>query len=538
LLSRKHRFSVIDLFAGPGGLSEGFSSYQDADGDGRFKIALSVEVDRAAHRTLELRAFLRRLNEGNASADYSRYVRGEITREELFDLHSELASAARAETWRFRLGREPQKVDGKIREALADATGPWILIGGPPCVAYSVAGRAHYRDGRRRWRKQQLYQHYLRVIAKFAPAAFVMENVKGLLSSKVRSESVFEQILQDLRDPEKATAGEHTRWDLNGHSTNTTNNPLQRQYRIFSFVRRSLVPDDTDFVIRAEEYGIPQRRHRVILLGVRSDLDIEPGLLSPEREPVTTKDLLGSLPALRSRLSNGNDSPDNWADALREGLLRGVFDGTDDGTFLRIVAAMEKAGTRTLIGDRFLPGNFPPKRLAKELFRENFGGVSNHESRSHMKEDLWRYVFVAAYGQEHGRSPVLKVFPKALLPSHESVVQALGRGHGYFSDRFRVQIASKPATTVTSHISKDGHYFIHYDPSQCRSLTVREAARLQTFPDDYFFEGNRTEQYSQVGNAVPPLLARQLAAILHPVLDAALDKSYFGAKKQAMSLNV
>jgi DNA (cytosine-5)-methyltransferase 1 len=125
-----------------------------------------------------------------------------------------------------------------------------------------------------------------------------------------------------------------------------------------------------------------------------------------------------------------------------------------------------------------------------------------------MAGDLQRYFFAACYAKVYKKSPKLGSFPKELLPAHQNV--HLNGDKVIFDDRFRVQCAHEPSTTIVSHISKDGHYYIHPDPSQCRSLTVREAARLQTFPDDYFFTGPRTAQFHQVGNAVPPYLAYQI----------------------------
>jgi len=163
-------------------------------------------------------------------------------------------------------------------------------------------------------------------------------------------------------------------------------------------------------------------------------------------------------------------------------------------------------------GGEYCSSDRRPGCLPDWFFDPKLGGVLNHVTRGHISADLHRYLFASVYAETHGRGPLLQDFPKPLLPKHKNVRAALKETK--FNDRFRVQLKGRPSTTVVSHISKDGHYFIHYDPTQCRSLTVREAARLQTFPDNYFFEGPRTEQYKQVGNAVPPLLAKQIAKIV------------------------
>lgn len=390
-----------------------------------------------------------------------------------------------------------------------------VLIGGPPCQAYSLVGRARNR-GKADYipgkdHRHYLYQSYIEILARLRPAAFVMENVKGMLSSSVDGVHIFSKVLQDL----KAASGPDS-------------------YRLLALTPRSADlrailddPDPTDFVIEAERHGVPQARHRVIVIGVRSDIAAElpasildAATLATDPVPATVSHVLGAMPALRSGLSRELDTPKLWRRALDEAaeiVLAAVRAGTPIAG--RVAKLREQiAGAQNPLDRSAVKPNAVdaacPSRLAEWLTDTKLDVLPNNETRSHMRGDLARYFFAAAHAAEHGRSPKAADFPLGLAPAHKNWKS------GKFADRFRVQIGSGPATTVTSHIAKDGHYFIHPDPLQCRSLTVREAARLQTFPDNYLFKGNRTEQYTQVGNAVPPFLAYQIAGCLARLLVA------------------
>jgi DNA (cytosine-5)-methyltransferase 1 len=491
---------VIDVFAGPGGLGEGFASLRDAEGRRRFRLALSIEKDGVACKTLRTRAVRRLLEDESGLGAYYAWLRCEISREQ-FDRLPEVGAAAAqagAEVIDAELGkRSPREIDRLIRNALGE-TRDWVLVGGPPCQAYSLAGRARRANDEafEEDEKHFLYREYLRILRAHAPPVFIMENVKGLLSSRHGGRPMFSRICRDLSQPGR---------ELN--------------YEVRSFVKPGRVPDllPEDFVIESERFGIPQARHRVILLGVRSDLAAKrSSLLAPARTFPTARDVLDGLPRVRSRLSKEDDSAAAWHEVLRcaaektrgygdRAVIAAMFDAT------RSARAIESTG------GRYIAWNLSPATRAREVMAwlhvPALRGVIQHETRSHMASDLQRYLFASSFAREHGTSPTLHRFPPNLLPDHESARSA-GTGGTPFSDRFRVQCADQPSSTVVSHIAKDGHYYIHYDPSQCRSLTVREVARLQTFPDDYFFEGNRTQQYVQVGNAVPPLLASKIASVI------------------------
>ena len=509
---RPPTYPIVDLFAGPGGLSEGFASVTGSKGESRFRNAASIENNKFAYKTLLLRHFFRAFPPGNAPSDYYRYLGGELDTEELFRAYPEQLREAQRSALRISLGTENHEA---VRKIIADRLGgqrKWALIGGPPCQAYSIAGRSRmagdpdFSQDKRHF----LYREYLRIIFDHKPPVFVMENVKGLLSAKVNGQSTIERIVSDLTGPSRA---------LGKGATGL-------HYRLVSLSEDQSSDRDVhppSFVVRAERYGIPQARHRMFILGIRRDIKVKSDSLRPLAPPLVGE-TIGELPSIRSGLSRSRDTFQAW----REEVIA-LAHMNLEAELGELEAASELITTlRSYLED----GKFPEERSSCEhpgkpvsehptlssMFDPRLNVLNGHESRSHMPSDLRRYIFAATFAKQKNRSPRLSDFPVSLLPNHKNVNRAmLG---ATFADRFRVQLRNDVSRTVTSHISKDGHYYIHYDPTQCRSLTVREAARLQTFPDNFKFEGPRTEQYHQVGNAVPPYLARQIGEIIADVLDS------------------
>lgn len=479
---------VVDLFAGAGGLTEGFASLVDADGLPVFQPVMSVEKDPDACETLRLRAFLSRIadKEPGLPWEYEQFLRDRDPRAlDCLKKRFPVAwSGARCEVVEGELGdADPVLIEmARMRVEAASPSGVWVLAGGPPCQAYSTAGRSRrkhdpsYADDPR----LRLYRSFMKFVHMLRPPVVVFENVVGILSAKVDGESVFTRIVHDF-------------WSA-GYSVRSVVDPCPETSR--------------DYIVEAERFGIPQARHRVILLAVRRGRGLHTGVLR-SREPLTVRDALVGLPKLHGVVSDPR------------GVLLRHFGLWKDIAPAAVVKVAEASWS---LPDVVLSEAREIRRGQGKLqawYRGKLDGsnvLEGHASRTVCTEDAERYVFCAAFAQVKGRSPRLEEMPRCLWPNHANLDDVDGDSRPAFNDRFYVQAWGKPSSTVTAHIAKSGHHFIHPSPRQHRSLTLREAARLQTFPDDFVFIGTKTSQFRQVGNAVPPLLAQQVAQVVAKAL--------------------
>jgi len=635
---------IIDVFAGPGGLGEGFSAYQNAQGDFPFRIKISVEMEEFAHKTLRLRAFVRHFTQQKLAIPqiYIDYVSGhnqllgkllefrevievvgetitendtddwsllspekyclkefKLTQELYPDELQEIMLAVKAsisEAKRMTLGPDEEKIH-KVINTRIDAGIPKILIGGPPCQAFSTAGRSRRKghvinnivedtQGKATWDQDNdgrtwLYKEYIKIINEFQPEVFVMENVRGMLSAKItdtdgKKVHVWKRIFSDLNKPGQVIGDKINNLEYDIYSLATDS--------VFKGSTKSLdLINSKDFVLHAKHYGIPQARERVILLGIKKSISqsMKDQFIShlsklSENEYTHVHDAIGDLPTLRSGVGKmehidtfvkgttkktavkRKEESSFWESTLKNKLNDVVLrlENSDDkhqkkvwkifnGAFINHSLLYNKPQKHDFLTNKPFEttnqsmvkfGELPFTRLfsrkktrkinkavseLKSWYSSNIESpwVLNHETRKHMDTDLCRYMYSASYSlinpeKDERFSPRLPELEEAGLDP---------KGHKNkksFIDRFRTQIWNRPATTVTSHISKDGHYYIHPDPSQMRSLTVREAARIQTFPDNYYFDGPRTAQFIQVGNAVPPLLANKIANVVNSIFQS------------------
>jgi DNA-cytosine methyltransferase len=399
--------NTIDLFVGCGGLSEGFEQSR------KYKMIGAVEWEPSPVK--ELRNHLK--NRWGIQDSEERVLQFDIQRtEELFN------------GWKDKKFGESKGLDALVGNRQLD-----VIIGGPPCQAYSVAGRIRDEHGMREDYRNYLFESYLKVVQHYKPRVFVFENVPGILSAKPGDGSV--RII-DLIQKAFADAG------------------------------YAVLPDLSNAIIDMTEYGVPQNRKRIIILGV---------------------------------------SKEHYGDKA-EAMVEKFY-----SSYLPEYKIEKKATVRDAIGDlpKLRPLDEPISYFGRKLSHSVSDPLINgHISRFHNKRDIELFKFL----EEDIASGRMKyTSAKSLKTLYTKLTGKTSNVHKYYVLRW-----DEPSNLIPAHLFKDGLRHIHPDPEQARTITVREAARLQTFPDDYYFNCSQTDAFKMIGNAVPPLFAKKVAyAIYH-----------------------
>jgi DNA (cytosine-5)-methyltransferase 1 len=409
-----NKLNYIDLFAGAGGLSEGFIK-------AGFNPIAHVEMDTAACFSIKTRTAYHFLKQANKLEIYIAYLKGEITRQELYNyIPVEILDSI----INLPIGTENNdKIHRAIGIQLYNREVD-LIIGGPPCQAYSVVGRARDENGMKNDPRNYLYVQYAKYLERYSPKIFVFENVIGLKSAKG---GLY------LNNMEKLF--------------------FKKGYKIYVYT------------VDANNFGVLQNRKRVIIIGWKDDF--VPNL--PDLEAIRSqtgckvKSIFMDLPKIAA-----GDGKDKYLKYRTKGNIY----------------------------------------LTQSLIRNGSDILTQHISRPHTEQDKKIYrITVDKWNQKKERLNYNDLPER--LKTHKN-------RHSFF-DRFKVVAQDlEYSQTIVAHIAKDGHYYIHPDIQQNRSITVREAARLQSFPDDYYFEGanvgiNKTPAFRQIGNAVPPLMALAIA---------------------------
>lgn len=407
------KLNYIDLFAGAGGLSEGFIRE-------KFEPVAHVEMSAEAADTLKTRIAFHHFSQKKNLTKYYSYLQQDISRNELWDSIPQhlLESVINEEISDNTIESIFEKIDSQLDEKKVD-----VIIGGPPCQAYSLVGRSRDPNRMKGDKRNYLFRYYAEFLDRYKPKYFVFENVLGL-----------------------QTAG--------------NKKYLNEMIQLFSDIGYS-----TDLkVLNAEEYGVLQRRRRVVIIGHRSKRKF-------------------SFPELETRPNNYQVKRDLFYDLPKL-----------------------KPGEELQIAKYTKPIN---DYLKETEIRNGVDFVTQHITRQHNERDLEIYS-IAINKWLHGKERLKYDELPARLQTHNK--------KDIFLDRFKVVDPTGHSHTVVAHIAKDGHYYIYPDLKQVRSISVREAARIQSFPDNYLFEGGRTAAFKQIGNAVPPLMAEKIAASLKYLL--------------------